>query len=305
MDKLKFYTDFYGVLQTPKGFHQNVLTPLRRMVRGLANKRLPEYFRKVKSNEPVKIEEDIIVSLTSFPARIEYVYLTIESLLRQTHRPYKILLWLSLDQFADKSSLPDSLLNLENDIFEIRMVEGDIRSHKKYYYALQEFPQRIMITVDDDIIYSPLLVESMMRNHNNYPNAIIANKTSRMTFDADKPALYESWNHEVVDFACDNLVQIGCGGVLYPKDCLYGDVTDKNLFMQLCPQADDLWLNAMARMTKTPIVQSDFRLLCLPILIFNNQSLYTSNCGQNLNDGQLTAIDKYYRNKGAQLYSKD
>ena len=61
----------------------------------------------------MRIKNDVIVSLTSYPPRIKTVHLTIESLLMQTQRVKKILLWLSPEEFPNKEDdLPSELLNL-------------------------------------------------------------------------------------------------------------------------------------------------------------------------------------------------
>ena len=40
-----------------------------------------------------KRDEVVIVSLTSYPARISYVYLAIKSLMLQSYKPDRIILW--------------------------------------------------------------------------------------------------------------------------------------------------------------------------------------------------------------------
>ena len=53
----------------------------------------------------------VIISLTSYPARIDTVHLTIRSILRQTVQADKILLWLSIEEFPNKyADLPQNLL---------------------------------------------------------------------------------------------------------------------------------------------------------------------------------------------------
>lgn len=54
-------------------------------------------------------EKKIVVSLTSFPARIKKVHIVIESLLNQTIKPDKIILWLSKEQFEHYYVLPSKL----------------------------------------------------------------------------------------------------------------------------------------------------------------------------------------------------
>ena len=49
------------------------------------------YYRlKVASNKP-----NLIVSLTSYPKRINTIWITIESLIRQVQKPDMIILWLA------------------------------------------------------------------------------------------------------------------------------------------------------------------------------------------------------------------
>src|SRR5690554_2625875 len=48
-----------------------------------------------------------VVSLTSYPSRIEDVWISIECLLRQTFKPDKIILWLAQSEFPEKK-IPDS-----------------------------------------------------------------------------------------------------------------------------------------------------------------------------------------------------
>lgn len=39
---------------------------------------------------------------------------------------------------------------------------------------------------------------------------------------------------------------VGVGGVLYPPNSLYCDITNENLFMELAPTNDDIWFWLMA-----------------------------------------------------------
>lgn len=114
-------------------------------------------------NENQKIDgKKIIVSLTTFPARINKVSIVIESLINQTHKPNKIILWLSKDQFKDLSTLPPNLIKYLERGLDIRFVDGDIKSHKKYFYSFQEYPHDLVILVDDDILYESTFVEHLI-----------------------------------------------------------------------------------------------------------------------------------------------
>ena len=60
-------------------------------------------------------ETEVIISLTSHPARVKDIHLCLESLFAQNYHNRRILLWLSQEQFPDKErNLPDSLRKLVN-----------------------------------------------------------------------------------------------------------------------------------------------------------------------------------------------
>ena len=80
-------------------------------------------------------EHDIIISLTSYGKRIYDVYLTIESLMRQTIKPNKIILWLAEDEFS-LDNIPQTLKNIQKRGLTIEFCE-DIRSYKKLVPALK------------------------------------------------------------------------------------------------------------------------------------------------------------------------
>lgn len=92
---------------------------------------------------------EIIVSLTTYGRRLYRVHLTIESLMQQSMKANRIVLWLS-DEFKD--TLPQTLLKQTKRGLDIRYCK-DIRSYTKLVPSLREFPEATIITVDDDIIY--------------------------------------------------------------------------------------------------------------------------------------------------------
>lgn len=293
MNLYLFFTKAYGYTHNYRGIPVWLLTPIRRIIRNYATRRLPRYFAK----HPADIKKtrcvDVVVSLTSFPARIGYVYMTIESLLRQTVIPGKIILWLSKEQFPTEETVPERLNKLQNEVFQIRYVDGDIRSHKKYYYSFQEFPEKTVITVDDDIVYPPQLVEELLSVSQICPDCIIANVVHKLTYSNGVLNNYRQWGEAKPYDKTDN-VQIGYGGVLYPPSCLYKDCLNLELSQKLAPLADDLWLNAMARLNGTPVVKTTNIKAFLPIVIPNNKNLFSTNVSSSKNDEQLHQIRKHY-----------
>ena len=297
MNILNLFAKSYGLLRNYKGIPLWVFTPLRRFIRYLANKLLPLYLRRTALRGLVP-KEGVIISLTSYPARIETVWQVVKSLKNQTILPEKIILWLSRQQFPTRDSVPRSLWEQVDTLFEIRMEDDDIRSHKKYYYAMREFPDKTIVTCDDDIYYHPDMLAALLNGSWLYPNCVVANVTKRLRFDDRGNLLpYSQWETGVEAYATDNLVQIGVGGVLYPPHCLDETVLDRPLFMDICPLADDIWLNAMARKKGTPVVQSALSILPLPIKN-EGSSLTAINVGESMNDRQIGRVRSCFKEKG-------
>lgn len=200
----------------------------------------------------------IIASLTTFPARINTVEKTIKSLLTQTLKPDKLILWLAEEQFPNRE-LPKSLLALKKYGLSIKWC-NDTKSYKKLVPTLKEYPDDIIITFDDDIYYDSNVIENLYNSYLKEPTAIHANRGNRVFVKngvlktASSAELYWTrFKHS----SFKNTI-IGCGGVLYPPHCLAPEITDEEKFTKFLPTQDDLWFWIMAvkNNTKIKIVSS-------------------------------------------------
>lgn len=194
----------------------------------------------------------LIISLTSYPARIETVYKTIKSLLNQTLKADKIILWLAPEQFKNyETDLPQNLLSLKSEIFEIDWYT-DIKSYKKLIPALHKYPDSIIVTADDDNIYSSTWLEKLYKSYQHHPHDIQAHRVSKFYYENNafhvKPGGHDYWSG-----ACYLNKLVGLGGVLYPPHCFYKDVLNENLINQLAPTNDDQWFWLMGVMNDYPV----------------------------------------------------
>lgn len=252
----------------------------------VANVFLPLYFFLTKRKKEYALvsshdKKQVIVSLTSFPKRIPTLHLVIECILRQTVKPDRIVLYLTQSQVPDIDNLPKSLLGLQKRGLEIKLCPDEIRSHTKYFYAMQQFPEDIIITVDDDLFYRTDLIESLLKNHENHPNAIIANWTKEIIPGKTK---YTEWsdNHfPQIPHKNNRQLILGVGGALYPPHAIDEDAFDVEAIKSLSLTADDVWLTAMARKKNTPIYFTGYKYNFLPVLIYNNETLISGNYVRN------------------------
>ena len=204
----------------------------------------------------------IIASMTSYPARIETVHLAIKSLLAQKTLPDLIILWLCRSDFpGGERDLPSSLKDLLWMDVQVRWVDDDLKPHKKYYWALREFPNDLVVTVDDDLIYRNTMIGDLLAAHRRYPQTIVASRTHLITFNRDgSRKKYEDWIYEaphyhprLVGVPSMRLFATTGAGTLFPPHLMPDSTFDKNLIMSLCPTTDDVWLKIMQVRANRPI----------------------------------------------------
>lgn len=212
---------------------------------------------KHNTNQP-----QVVVSMTSFPAAISYAILAIRSILRGSVLPDKLVLYLTFSQFAE-CGIPEELkaLSDENSIFEIRNYDTDIRSYRKLIPALIDFPEAVIVTVDDDVNYHKNMLRDLLQLHAQVPHAVLAHRAKCIRFG--KP--YRSWKKyrwyhflfHKIQMNFSNL-QTGVGGVLYPPHSLAEEMLDIKLFTQLAPSTDDIWFWAAGVANGYPVVPVPF-----------------------------------------------
>ena len=243
-------------------------------------------------------EETVVVSLTSYGRRIQEVFLTIESIMQGTVKADKIVLW--LDECLRTSVLPLTLSKQQKRGLEI-IFTRDIGSYTKLIPALRAFPESLIVTVDDDVIYPYDFLENLMNVHHQHPESICANVVLKMERDNDgtfRPI--KEWPYITEKAEDTDLFFEGFGGVLYPPHCFSDEILDEEAFTTICPTADDVWFNAMAKKADRDIQWVDIHPYDYIANVNPNvqdTALYlVNNNAEKNNDKQIIAVwEKYLR----------
>lgn len=239
----------------------------------------------------------ITVSLTTYPARVKWLPVVIGSILRQTRQPNRIVVYLSKEQFENEKIRV--LETLRKQGVKVVFEDNDMRSHKKYLYAFISYPNDVIITIDDDIVYDKRMIEDLYNSYLKHPNAVSAKRVHRMRFGNDgRIKKYKDWDissRELIDAESLELLATGCGGVLYPPHTLDERVTDISAIKNTCLYADDLWLKVMELLKGTPVVLVSSKSYTLKhIWSTDCDGLALSNVNENGNDEQLRKICDYF-----------
>lgn len=249
----------------------------------------------------LKNQAELIVSLTTFGERIKSVYITLESISRQTLKPNRVILWLAEDEFT-MNTLPISIKKMQERGLEIRFCK-DVRSYKKLIYTVRDFPNADIITIDDDIIYDSLMIEELNIARLKYPNTICCHRSHVIKKDVNGNYLpYDQWGKSK-EIVAPSFLQFptGVGGVFYFAGCFDDELFDEEKFMKVAPTGDDFWFKAMTWKNNikvyNPNVYSEENPACVTLDSSKIGHLAAENVLKGRNDEYMQNIVKEYNLK--------
>jgi hypothetical protein len=217
--------------------------------------------------------------MTSFKERLKQEsYLAISSILENNCLPSKICIIINT---YDKDNIPS--LFKEHPLIEIIYTEVDLKSHNKYYHTALKYPNAVIITIDDDVIYPKTFIEDCIKAYEDSPTTVNAGRVHKIKYD-DKGILpYKQWDWESQETeASYDLFFTGVGGVVYPPNFFRKeDLNIEEIHKYI--KTDDIFLNYLCRkhriMVKRIPVQNSYEdikilpfklVLCRTNILYNN-----------------------------------
>ncbi len=225
----------------------------------------------------------LIVSLTTTSERLKLCTQTLISLVNQSFKPEKIIVWISSSAYLrDKGICADHQwvreVQAELPLVEVRWTDNT-GPYRKVLPTLEMCrDEDLVVSADDDIVYGRDWLKKIMAAHLKYPGEIIVgrarqvkrNKLGRETTYLQWPIIREE---QVLDR--DFVVTFG-GGALLPRAAFsFGDILNKD-FLEVAPTSDDLWLSRIIESQSTSV-------RCVPeileelFFIEHNEGLIKSN----------------------------
>lgn len=257
---------------------------------------ITEFSNTLPIQKPSETAAGVIISLTSYPARLPQLHIVIRSLLKQRVAPEKIILYLGTD--TKEADIPLKLKKLTKHNFEIRTGYEDLKPHKKYFFAMQEFPNHTIITVDDDLIYDRNLVGDLLNCAEKNPSCICARRVNLITKDENgnlNPYSKWKWEYRGLTGPSHALIATGCGGILYPSGLLPAETFDAAAIKEHCLNTDDIWLKFMELKNDVKVVFSNNKVVH-PLTLRHTQEsglLQTNTAGENRNDINIKKMQEF------------
>lgn len=240
---------------------------------------------------------EIVVSLTTYGKRLHDVYLAIESIMQQSMKPNRIVLWLETE--LQDRPLPRLLQLQQQRGLEIKYCPN-IRSYKKLIPSLKEFPDSAIITIDDDLIYDVDVIERLVNAYKENPSYIYCCRMHKIVLNKDgsiKKYLDWDWESSSLDVSSLNFPTTGAG-TLFPPHCFNNEVFNEKVFLSICKYADDVWFKAMSLYNgiqcKRVCTRSNKGIDFTDNPNINGPTLASINVDGNQNNVQIKAVfDKY------------
>lgn len=207
----------------------------------------------------------IVVSLTTLPARIERVVETISSLLKQTVPPDAIYLNVPTESKRFKGVtyvIPSELAKLDKLTIQ-RTVDYGPATKLIATLDRETDPDTLIITVDDDMVYAPSMVATLLEAHLLEPNAAFGFAGQMIDLDACNASVpwpnicmsrvhvrsVDEWKdrHAAVD------ILEAFKGAIYRRG--FFDLDRLKRIPRACRRTDDIWISANLAMVGVPRVK--------------------------------------------------
>jgi hypothetical protein len=238
-----------------------------------------------------KREEEVVITMTSYPPRIPTTWLAIESLLRQTEKADRFVLNLFEGEFPDRI-IPNNIEIQKNRGVEINWCPENLKVFLKVIPALKKYPAAALAVFDDDVIYFNDKLTNLINKHNLFKNFVVYTDGRNLAWDKDRNLLpVNKWNltgwhpnSQEENEERSDVIPEGIHGVLIPPNTVHEVFFEKNHFFKLTPFDDDLWLYAclIINNKQTIKIKRTNNLLTIP----NSQKvgLWQQNCVNGLHN---------------------
>ena len=190
-------------------------------------------------------------------------------------KPSKIVLSLYKE---DILFLPNYLKDLiNNKSIELIVTDIDLKYHKKYFYVMKKYRDYAIIIIDDDIIYTNDLIETLYNSYLKYPNYIHARRVHKIITNYNNKVLsYNKWlQNYTFELNPSFYLFAASGGTLFPPNIL--NISDENIDeIYKCITADDIYLKYLSRKRNIKIlwVPNKFLLGLKQLKYIKNHTLY-------------------------------
>ena len=200
---------------------------------------------------------NVFVSVTTTNRRLGLFFYGLQSLVRQNYEEFKIVINLSKEAYLFDDgidSIPDWM---EGKNVQVNFVENT-GSYRKLVPLIENVGEEdIVVTADDDMLYSKQWLSKIVKEAGKYPDSIVCGGARHIKKNIfGRLQNYSSWRHSVAPETAMDLIPLGGFGAAYRKKLVDLNFITDAAFREYAPTADDLWFR-IASMRKNVCIHVD------------------------------------------------
>lgn len=250
----------------------------------------------------MKINEKVIISLTTISSRIAQINMVLNHLLKQDYENFEIRVHISKDSYL----LDKGILDIDDNVLcdpKIKYIfVKNTGPYRKLIPVLNEFwgTHQAIVTVDDDVIYPSNLLSTLLVANQIF-DCPIAFRGRKIKFDKTTILPYNQWQKTELSSCSISNLPTGKDGIFYRPSYFHKDVLDIDKAVELAPTTDDLWFKWYTVLNEKPSVLL-FNSLADSFDVANetNETLFDSFNKHTNNDQVIQNLEEYFKHK----YSK-
>jgi hypothetical protein len=236
-----------------------------------------------------------IASMTTYPARFSSALLAIESINNQTIKPESLVIHISEEDWrqAQKDFIRPVKFRFKGKVI-IEPCEN-LKPANKIIHTAKKFPEKNIITFDDDVLYPRNRAENLIEKHKLYPNNPICFRTRRVSFNKEQANPYSKWNL-IHDRGGANYLNFptSVSGSFYPAGIFPESFFDTQTYSQICQNNDDIWTYFHMLMSDLPFVSGGSEIVPTGVSGAQDSALWKRNVRLNGNDKIISDMEKRY-----------
>lgn len=245
-------------------------------------------------NNETKREHQIIVTLTAQREYFKELQITIFSILNQSLKPDRIILWLD-EETESLATLPYEITRFIKNGLEIRFAK-DVKNYTGSVYAFKEFKDSIIVTANNNIYYRKDWLKRLYLSYITNPDDIHVHCAQRVLLtNGATVVLREGTIYVSQESAEYNNFLLGDGGVLYPPGCFSKEALRDDIFTKYAPDYDDIWfwIRGVIQNKKIRVVKNHYSTL-IAVNIF--KKLFDKSYENNFDLQFKSLMDLYGQN---------
>lgn len=241
-------------------------------------------------NKETKRDFSIVVSLDAHNENFNNLPIALYSLLNQSLKPDKIVLWLD-EELYDLTTIPYEISRFIKNGLEIKFVK-EIKSYTKSIYAFKNYKDSIIVTAEDNIFYPKDWLKRLYLSYISMQDCIHVHLAHKIELKKDIQNKDKQKNDTNISF---NNIMEPAGGILYPPNCFTKEAYREDVFSKFAPYSDEIWfwLMAIIHNKKINVIKNHYKYLpCLNFfeLLKNNNKKHL----KEIYDEPIDLLMKYY-----------